>query len=89
MLITRIEFEGAAGHLTIEKAPGGPTIRIDSVLRNPDRHQQVWKTWELPAAVGDEDLFKVAVEVQQRTDGCNGTNSMVHDYFRDMQRFQD
>ncbi len=89
MLITRIEFEGAAGHLTVEKGPASPTIRIDSILRNPEKGQQAWKTWQLPSAVSDDDLFQIAIEAQQRTDGGRGTNSMVHDYFRELQRFQD
>ena len=55
----------------------------------PERGQQAWKTWELPARISDEDLFKVATEVQCRTDGSTGTNSMIHDVFRELQRFQD
>ena len=88
MRTTRIELEGSAGHVAIERKPGDDTIRIESIIRDPKRGQQAWKTWELPARISDEDLFKVATEVQQRTDGCTGTNSMIHDYYREMQRFQ-
>ena len=89
MRTTRIELDGDAGHLAVQRERGSRTIRIDSIIRDPKRGQHAWKTWELPARVSDEDLFKVAIEVQFRTDGGTGTNSMVHDYFREMQRFQD
>ena len=89
MRTTRIELEGDAGHVAIERKAGETTIRIDSIIRDPKRGQQAWKTWELPARTSDEDLFKVAIEVQFRCDGCTGTNSMIHDYYRELQRFQD
>ena len=89
MRTTRIELDGDAGHLAIQRERGSATIRIDSIIRDPKRGQQAWKSWELPARISDEDLFKVAIEAQLRTDGCTGTNSMVHDYYREMQRFQD
>jgi len=89
MRTTRIELDGDAGHVAIERNAGEATIRIDSIIRDLKRGQQTWKTWELSTRVSDEDLFKVAIEVQFRTDGGTGTNSMVHDYFREMQRFQD
>lgn len=89
MRTTRIELDGDAGHLAIQRERGSATIRIDSIIRDPKRGQQAWKSWELDAAVSDEDLFKVAIEVQFRADGGTGTNSMIHDYFREMQRFQD
>jgi len=88
MRTTRIELEGSAGHVSIERKPGSTTIRIDSILREPKK-EQVWKTWELPARISDDELFKVAEEVQHRCDGVRGTNSMIHDLFREMQRFQD
>ncbi|QNN25121.1 hypothetical protein HED60_23530 [Planctomycetales bacterium ZRK34] len=88
MRTTRIELEADAGSLAIERKTGSDTIRIDSILRDPKRGEQAWKTWELPARISDEDLFKVATEVQRRTDGHRGTNSMIHDYYREMQRFQ-
>ncbi len=95
MRTTRIELEGSAGHVAIARAPGpapghgGTTIRIDSIIREPKRGQQDWKTWEPPARVSDDELFKVAEEVQRRCDGGRGANGMIHDYFREMQRFQD
>ena len=64
-------------------------IRIDSIIRHPKRGQQAWKSWELDASISEMDLFKVAIELQFRSDGCTGTNSDIHDYFCQLQRFQD
>ena len=89
MRTKRIELEGDAGHVAIERERGSGTIRIDSIVRNPAKSEQAWKTWEIPARTSDEDLFKIAEAVQRRCDGCPGTNSMIHDYYREMQRFQD
>ena len=88
MQTRRIELEGSAGHVAIERQRGSATIRIDSILREPKK-EQAWMTWEIPARTSDDELFKIAETVQRRCDGMRGTNSMIHDYFRDMQRFQD
>lgn len=86
MRTRRIELEGSGGHVAIEKNDG--TIRIDSIIRNPEQGQQAWRIWELPITISDEELFKVAKIVQQRCDGHTGSNSMIHDYFLELQRFQ-
>jgi hypothetical protein len=87
MRTTRIELEGSAGHVAIERQRGSATIRIDSILREPKK-EQAWMTWEIPTRTSDDELFKIAETVQRRCDGVGGTNSMIHDYFREMQRFQ-
>lgn len=46
-------------------------------------------TWEIPAHTSDDGLFKIAKDMQRRCDGVAGTNSMIHDYLREIQRFQD
>ncbi len=92
MQTKRIELEGNAGHVAIERSQakdGSTTIRIDSIVRNPAPGQQAWKTWEIPTRTSDEELFKIAETVQHRCDGLEGTNSDIHDYFRELQRFQD
>jgi hypothetical protein len=89
MQITRIELRGSAGGAAIERLPGSTTIRIDSILADPPKEQQAWKTWELPARIDVDELFKVAEVLQQRTDGVRGTNSDIHDYLRELQRFAD
>lgn len=89
MRTTRIELDSEHGHVAIERKRGSDTIRIDSIVRSPARGQQAWKTWEVKTAISADDLFKIAMEVQVRSDGQRGTNSMIHDYYREMQRFQD
>ena len=89
MRTRRIELDGSAGHVAIERQPGRTSIRIHSIVSKPKRGQEAWKTWGVKARISDEDLFQIATEVQERTDGRRGTNSMIHDYFREMQRFQD
>ena len=37
----------------------------------------------------DEDLWSMAECLQAHLDGCTGTNSMIHDYYRELQRFAD
>ena len=90
MRTRRIELDGSAGHVAIERQPGSTTIRIDSIIRDPKPGEQAWKTWEIEARdTDDTELFWIATEVQRRCDGVVGTNSMVHDYYREMQRFAD
>ena len=86
MRTTRIELEGSAGSVTVQRE--GRTIRIDSMLREP-KGQQAWMTWTVPTTISDDELFKIATTVQKRCDGAAGTNSMIHDYYRELQRFQD
>ena len=90
MRTKRIELEGRTGHVAIERERGSTTIRIDSILREPRNGEQAWKTWEIEAKdTDDTELFWIATEVQRRCDGVVGTNSMVHDYYRELQRFAD
>ena len=88
MRITRIELEGAAGQVAIERRPGSPTLRIDSTLRDP-KGEPAWRTWEVSARAKEDELFRIAETVQRRCDGDRGTHSMVHDYYRELQRFAD
>jgi len=88
MRATRIELEGKAGHVAIERRGESAKIRIDSIVRNPERGQQAWQIWELPATITDEEYLKVAEEVQRRCDGRIGTYLEVLEYFVEMQKFQ-
>ena len=88
MRIRRIEIDGDAGHLAIERLGGTTTIRIDSILREP-KGEQAWVTWEVESATSDAELFGIAQSAQHRCDGVRGTNSMIHEYYRELQRFQD
>lgn len=89
MRTKRIELEGPAGHVAIERQRSGTTIRIDAIVREPKPGQQAWKTWEVEARIGDDDLYAIAQEVQHRCEGHPGTNSDVQGYFAELQRFQD
>jgi hypothetical protein len=89
MRTKRIELEGSHGHVAIERHRGSTDIRIDSITVCPRKREQAWMTWTMPARSSDDELFAIAKVVQRRCDGVRGTNSMVHDYFREMQRFQD
>jgi len=88
MRTIRIELVGKNGCATIERRTERSRIRIDSFLNDPKRGQTAWKIWEFPANIGDEKLFKYAVKVQRRCDGCIGTYLAVLEYFVEMQRFQ-
>jgi len=88
MRTKRIELEGSAGAVAIVRERGSATIRIDSVVSDP-KGEQIWKTWELPASIDANELFKVADTIQRRCDGVRGTNSDVHEYYRELQRFAD
>lgn len=93
MRTTRIELEGSAGRVTIARENGRGFVRVDS-FTDPDRwHKKadacgepIHKSWELPITTTDEKLFEVAERVAVRCAGCRVTNSMVHDYFRELQR---
>ena len=89
MRTKRIELEGSAGHVAIERERSSRTVRVDSIIRDPKRCQQAWKVWELDAAISEEDLVKIAIEVQLRTDGVRGTGSDIDGYYRELQRFVD
>ena len=90
MRTKRIELEGRAGHVAIERQRGSATIRIDSIIAEPGKGEQAWKTWEIDAkGTDDTELFWIATEVQRRCDGVVGTNSDVDGYFRELQRFAD
>lgn len=90
MRIKRIELEGSHGGVAIARPGNSAIIRIDSIVSDPGEGEQAWKTWEIEAKdTDDTELFWIATEVQRRCDGVVGTNSMVHDYYRELQRFAD
>ncbi len=87
MKIKRIELEGRAGHVAIERETGSLAIRIDSIVRDP-KGEKVWMTWKVNARATGE-LFKIAQIIQRRCDGVRGTNGDIDDYYRELQRFAD
>ncbi|MCC6579524.1 MAG: hypothetical protein IT440_03725 [Phycisphaeraceae bacterium] len=89
MQTRRIELEGSAGHVAMERPRNSATIRIDCIMGNPQNEEQTWKTWEIDPSIGEDELFRIAQEIQRRCDGVRGSNSMVHDVLRELQRFTD
>ena len=87
MRITRIEGEGAAGRVAIERPAASPFLRVDSIIRDPRPADLVWKTWHLSAFDSEEEFLEVARELQHRTDGAAGTNGDVDGSFRELRRF--
>ena len=89
MRTKRIELEGRAGHVAIQRQRGSATIRIDSIIANPGQGQQAWMTWEIHARTVGDELYEIAQAIQRRCDGVVGTHSDVDGYFRQLQRFAD
>lgn len=87
MRTRRTELDGEAGHVAIERQES--SIRIDSIIRDPKRGEQAWATWTIEASIAREALIELARRIQHRTDGWQGTNSEVHDYLRELERFVD
>jgi len=86
MRTARIDLEGRAGTATITRERGSGLIRVEISSYEPIADETPWAA-ELPITAGADELFKVAEVIQRRCDGHAGTNSMVHDYYRELQRF--
>ena len=85
MRITRIDIEGQAGeYATIERKRDSDYIHVTLLTRgNPDGFDHY------VMADCDEDIWSMAECMQIALDGQRGTNSMIHDYYRELQRFAD
>ena len=91
MKIASITLEGATDRktnlpvafATIRRAKGSEYIEvtIDWPSGRSRKH--------LVAADDRDDLWSMAEGLQETLDGHKGTNSMVHDYFRELERFAD
>lgn len=68
---------------TIHRVPGSDqiTVTISDASGNDRRH--------LAQADSPEDIFSMAQCLQEQLDGCRGTSSMIHDYYRLLQNFAD
>ena len=87
MKTTQMTVQGSDGAVSMERLASG-TVLIQSTLSEPNGREAIVR-WEVDPGISNEDLFEIAELVQERCDGGRGTNSMVHDYYREMQRFQD
>ena len=92
MTVKRIELEGRAGRVAIERE--GDNIRIDSIIRDPGK-EQAWLTRVVSskqlvhADASENELWSLAQIIQRRCDGVRGTNGDIDDYYRELQRFAD
>ncbi len=85
MRTTRIDLEGKTGHhATITRKPGSDQIEVTVLtpqFPNGKKH--------MVQADCEEDVWSMAECLQHHLDGVIGTNSMIHDYFRELSRFAD
>lgn len=67
---------------TIHRVPGNDYITVKLISADGEREHLV-------EANSPEDVFSMAECLQYHLDGCKGTNSMIHDYYRILQMFAD
>ena len=67
---------------TIHRVPGNDYITVKLINCDGEREHQA-------EADNPEDVFSMAQCLQYHLDGCKGTNSMVHDYYRILENFID
>ncbi len=80
MRITRIDIEGRPGYYaTATRRRDSDQIEVTILTpENPDGRQHHVE------ADCQEDIFSMAECVQHHLDGNRGTNSMIHDYYRQL-----
>jgi len=66
----------------ITRKAGSDQIDVTILLPEGERTHHV-------QADSDEDIWSMAECLQYHLDGGKGTNSMIHDYYRELQRFAD
>lgn len=67
---------------SLHRIPGQEMITVKLISGDGERTHQVM-------ADDETDVFSMAEILQECLDGCRGTNSMVHDYYRLLQYFMD
>ena len=89
MTITKIELAGkinASGipdfFATIHRVPGNGYFTV--IIVGPDSQREHVVEADCP-----EDVWSMAECLQCHLDGCKGTNSDIHEYFRILQHFTD
>ena len=60
---------------SIHRVPGNDTITVNLINVDGEREHFV-------EANNPDDVYSMAECLQFHLDGCKGTNSMVHDYYR-------
>lgn len=85
MRITRMDIEGKAGHYaTITRKIGSDQIEV-TILTPTKPDGRVHKV----QTDCEEDIWSMAECLQYHLDGDRGTDSMIQDYYRELQRFAD
>jgi len=94
MRITSIELAGEARRTTrdgeglpgafarISRKTGAEHIEVTVLTPGGEHTHQV-------DPGSHDDLWSMAECLQETLDGCVGTNSMIHDYYRELERFAD
>ena len=88
MRTTRIDLEGHPGNyatITRKRGSGGSNL-IEVTILTPALPDG--RTHHVQADC-EEDIWSMAECLQEQLDGVRGTNSMIHDYLRELQRFAD
>ena len=83
MRIKRIEFQGNGATATIERRDRGHEPMILAVLTAGGQTHEHWV-----AADQQDDIYAMAEILQHALDGYRGTNSDIHDYYRQLQWFE-
>jgi hypothetical protein len=68
---------------TIHRVPGSDTMTV--TINQPDGSNRE----HVVEIDNPEDVFSMAECLQYHLDGCKGTNSMIHDYYRILENFTD
>ena len=68
---------------TLHRVPGSDTMTV--TISQPDGSNRE----HVVEVDKPEDVFSMAECLQYHLDGCKGTNSMVHDYYRILEYFTD
>ena len=89
MRITKIELAGRLNKnnlpeyfATIHRVPDSDYLTVTIIGPGGEKEHIV-------EADCSEDVFSMAECMQYHLDGCKGTNSMVHDYYRILENFID
>ena len=89
MRIVKIELAGRLNKnnlpeyfATIHRTPGNDYITVTII--GPDSERE-----HIVEADSPEDVFSMAECLQYHLDGCKGTHSMIHDYYRILENFID
>jgi len=91
MKIKRIDIKGDSGATgTIQRASGENVIEVTISTPRCGRFGVHSRVRKLTAnARYENEQFAVATTLQEALDGCRGTNSMIHDYYRLIQQLGD